>query len=74
MKYWALDYVNELDNECELVYRDQLYRSEEGAMYAATATRRPDLFDITWYTELDLEEIYNGPIFIDENLKVRKQP
>ena len=74
MKYWALDYVNGLDNECELVYRDQLYRSEEDAMYVANATQRPDLFDITWYTELDLEEIYNGPVFIDENLKVRKQP
>ena len=70
--YWALDYVNELDNECELVYNDQLYYSEEGATYAATATRRPDLFDINWYGIKDLEEIYNGPVIIDENLKVHK--
>lgn len=68
--YWALDYVNELDNECEPVYNDQLYYSEESAAYAATATRRPDLFDIAWYSIKDLEEIYNGNIEITSTLKV----
>ena len=71
-KYWALDYINSLDGECEPVYNDQLYYSEEGATYAATATRRPDLFDVTWYGIKDLEEIYDGPVIIDENMKVRK--
>ena len=71
-KYWALDYVNDLTHECIPVYRDQLYYSEEGATYASTATRRPDLYEIVWYSIKDLEEIYDGPVTIDENLKVHK--
>ena len=67
-KYWAIDYIH--GDECELVYRDQLYWSEEAAQYAATATRRPDLFDVVWYTELDLKEVYDSEIYIDNDLKV----
>lgn len=70
MKYWALDYVD--DSECELVVNDQLYLTEESALYAATATRRPDLYEVTWYTIPDLKEIYDGDIYIDSHLKIHK--
>lgn len=70
MKYWALDYVNGELGECELVYNDQLYATEEEAATAREATGRPDLFDITWYSKLDLEEVYNMLVIIDKHLKV----
>jgi hypothetical protein len=70
MKYWALDYVNGQDNECELVYNDQLYPTEEAAEAAREATGRPDLFDITWYTPLDLDDIYSHHVTILDNLMV----
>ena len=70
MKYWALDYVNGQDNECELVYNDQLYLTEEAAVAAREATGRPDLFDITWYTPLDLDEVYSRHVTILDNLMV----
>ena len=70
MKYWALDYVNGADNECELVYNDQLYRTEEAAEAARASTQRPDLFDITWYTIKDLEEVFAHPVEINDDLKV----
>ena len=69
-KYWTLDYVNPYDNECELVYNDQLYATEEEAVAARKATGREDLFDVTWYGIPDLEDTYNGPVVIDENLRV----
>lgn len=70
MKYWALDYVNGQDGECELVYNDQLYATEEEAYAAREATGRPDLFDVTWYTPLDLDDIYCHPVTILDNLIV----
>ena len=70
MKYYALDYVNGELGECELVYNDQLYLTEEAADAAREATGRPELFDITWYSRMDLEETYNTEISIDEHLKV----
>ena len=70
MKYWALDYVNSQDNECELVYNDQLYATEEEAYAAREATGRPDLFDVTWYTQLDLDDIYLHRVTILDNLIV----
>ena len=70
MKYWALDYVNGQDGECELVYNDQLYATEEDAYAAREATGRPELFDITWYTPMDLDEIYSHPVTILDNLIV----
>ena len=69
-KYWALDYVNGQDNECELVYNDQLYATEEEAEAAREATGRPDLFDITWYTLADLEDVYANAVTILDNLVV----
>ena len=60
MEYYALDYVNPVDNECELVYDDQLYASWNEAYMAAQATGRPDLFDITMYQYIDLLEVYNA--------------
>ena len=72
MKYYALDYVNGQDGECELVYNDQLYMTEEEAEAAREATGRPDLFDITWYSELDLEEAYGAKVSIDEKLRVHR--
>lgn len=75
MKYWALDYVNGQDNECELVYDDQLYATEEEAETARDATGRPDLFDVMWYTLADLDEIYHGNkvghVIITDDLKVK---
>ena len=70
MKYWALDYVNGQDGECELVYNDQLYATEEDAYAAREATGRPDLFDVTWYTPLDLDEVYCHHVTILDNLTV----
>lgn len=70
MKYWALDYVNGELGECELVYNDQLYATEEEAEAAREATGRPDLFDITWYTPLDLDEVYGRTVTILDNLIV----
>ena len=70
MKYWALDYVNGQDGECELVYNDQLYATEEEAYAAREATGRPDLFDVTWYTPLDLDDIYCHRVTILDNLIV----
>ena len=70
MKYWALDYVNSQDNECELVYNDQLYATEEEAYAAREATGRPDLFDVTWYTQLDLDDVYSHHVTILDNLIV----
>ena len=70
MKYWALDYVNGQDGECELVYNDQLYATEEEANAAREATGRPDLFDVTWYTPLDLDDIYLHRVTILDNLIV----
>ena len=60
MEYWALDYVNPVDDECELVYDDQLYASWKEAYDAAQATGRPDLFDITMYRYIDLLDTYNA--------------
>lgn len=74
MKYWALDYVNGQDGECELVYNDQLYMTEEEAEAAREATGRPDLFDITWYGMKDLEEIYSANIHISQNLAIHISP
>lgn len=70
MKYWALDYVNGADGECELVYCNQLYATREEAEVAREATGRPDLFDITWYTPLDLDEVYTHRVTISDNLMV----
>lgn len=60
MEYYALDYVNPVCDECELVYDDQLYASWNEAYAAAQATGRPDLFDITMYRYIDLLEVYNA--------------
>ena len=60
MEYWALDYVNPIDDECELVYDDQLYASWKEAYDAAQATGRPDLFDIAMYRYIDLVDTYNA--------------
>lgn len=69
--YYALDYINSHDGECEPVYCDKLYDTEEEATAAREETGRPDLFDITWYGIKDLEEIYNRNIEITPDLMVR---
>ena len=58
MMYYALDYVNPVCDECELVYDNQLYASWKEAYDAAQETGRPDLFDITPYRYIDLQEAY----------------
>ena len=60
MMYYALDYVNPVCDECELVYNDQLYASWKEAYDAAQETERPDLFDITPYRYIDLLDTYNA--------------
>ena len=69
-KYYALDYVNKL--ECELVYNGQLYLTEEEAEAARSKMRRPELFDVTWYTLRDLQDdVFDGTqIMITDDLKV----
>lgn len=69
-KYWTLDYVNGELGECELVYNDQLYSTEEEAAAAREKTGNPILFDVTWYTILDLEDIYHKDITISDELVV----
>lgn len=70
MKYWALDYVNGELGECELVYGDQLYATEEKAEIARQSTGRPDLFVITWYTPLDLDNVYCHHVTILDDLTI----
>ena len=73
-KYYALDYVNGQVGECELVFGDQLYRTEDEAAAAREATGRSDLFDVSWYGIKDLEEIYFSRVEIDKNLRVHRRP
>lgn len=68
-KYWALDYVD--DCECELVYRDQLYKTESEAMIALWELGSPKNLEVNWYTRKDLEEdVYSTEIYIDDELRV----
>jgi hypothetical protein len=71
MKYWAIDYVNSVDEECELVYNDQLYATEQEAEQAREATGRPDLFDVTWYSYPDLVDVYDREVTIGADLRVK---
>jgi hypothetical protein len=68
MTYYAIDYVG--PDECQLVYDDQLYATEQEAEAA-----RPDskYFEVNWYGYRDLEDVYNGLVTIDENLQVHSQ-
>ena len=66
--YWALDYVG--DDECELVFRDQLYQTEEDAERARQQLNRPDDYEVHWYGLLDLMEIYDGFVSISPDLSV----
>ena len=66
--YWALDYV--WGDECELVFRDQLYRTEEDAERARQQLDRPDDYEVNWYGLLDLKEIYVGSVSISPDLSV----
>ena len=70
MEYYALDYVNPVCDECELVYDDQLYASWKEAYDAAQATGRPDLFDITMYRYIDLVDTYNTDKLEIVNMRV----
>lgn len=71
MTYYALDYVGY--DECELVYNDQLYATETEAEDALAETSNTECFEVNWYGLRDLEEIYNGPVTIDENLQVHSR-
>ena len=70
MKYWAIDYVNTNDAECELVCDDQLYATEEEALAVLARLPQPELHEVSWYSILDLSEIFGGKISIDSDLKV----
>lgn len=67
-KFWALDFVGE--RECELVYNDQLYKSWDEANTARVETGRPELFDITEYRLVDLEDVYDSKVQITNDLHV----
>lgn len=70
MIYWALDYVD--DTSCELVYKDKLYANKLEAEAARAAMRRPELFEVNWYTERDLRDMYeDDELEVDEKLEIR---
>ena len=72
MKYWALDYVEA--GSCELVYQDKLYRSELEAEAARAAMPRPELFEVSWYTKLDLRETYeDDELEVDDKLEIHSR-
>ena len=65
MKYYALDYVNPIDNTCELVFGDKLYHSEEEAEAARKLLPEAEFLEVNWYTPVDLEDdVYTEPIII----------
>lgn len=67
--YWALDYIDE--RECELVYNDQLYDTQEAAEEARQEMRHPELFETNWYSYGDLLALYNQVNFtIDDQLHI----
>ena len=51
-KFWALDYVNDETNECELVYGDQLYATEADAQLARLQADCTNQLEVNWYTIL----------------------
>lgn len=72
MKYWALDYVEA--GSCELVYQDKLYSSELEAEAARAAMPRPELFEVNWYTELDLREVFDcDELEVDDKLEIHSR-
>lgn len=73
-KYWAIDYINDELSECEPVYGDQLYVSEEEAETVRKTLDRPELFEVNWYGPRDIQEFYTRKITIDENLHVNCRP
>lgn len=71
MKYYALDYVNPIDNTCELVYRNKLYHSKEEAEAARKLLPDAEFLEVNWYTLADLEDdVYTVPITITEDYTV----
>lgn len=69
MIYWALDYVD--DASCELVYKDKLYPNKLEAEAARAAMRRPELFEVNYYSELDLRELYDDDkLEVDDKLEI----
>lgn len=71
-KYWALDYVDDL--ECEPVYENQLYPTEAAAEAVRKQLYMPELFEVSWYSIRDLEEIYdNKKIRITKDYRVEWQ-
>lgn len=69
MKYWALDYIDE--TSCELVYDEKLYANKLEAEAARVAMPRPELFEVNWYTELDLRELFDDDkLEVDHELRI----
>jgi len=70
-KFWALDYVNDETNECELVYGDQLYATEADAQLARLRADCTNQLEVNWYTILDLEDdVFDCPFTIDDHLHI----
>ena len=67
-KYWALDYVDEL--ECELVVDNQLYATEEEAAAAKLQKPDPEHYEVNWYTISDIEEAWGYAVVIEDGLYV----
>lgn len=71
-KYWALDYVD--DTSCELVYQDKLYRNELEAEAARAAMPEPVRFEVSWYSKLDLREVYeDDELEVDDKLEIHSR-
>ena len=71
-KYWALDYVD--DTSCELVYQDKLYRNELEAEAARAAMPEPTRFEVSWYSKLDLREVYeDDELEVDDKLGIHSR-
>ena len=71
MKYYALDYINPDTQECELVYGDKLYHSEEEAEAARKRLPETDMLVVNWYTMADLEDdVYTAPFHITEDYTI----
>lgn len=66
--YYALDYVD--DEYCELVVDGQLYETQEAAAAAKIQKSNPNLYEINFYTILDLKQIFEEPFEINSNLVV----
>lgn len=69
MKYWTLDYIDE--TSCELVFEEKLYANKLEAEAARAAMPRPERFEVSWYSLLDLRELFDDDkLEVDDKLQI----